>query len=281
MTCSHRGCVVLLLLTSFCVNLGAVAGQTGGPLPEPGVPERIEICENPKVGFLKYHHCGTLIWNGQNYDATFLPLIGPGEIATDTGAVGTITMLRAGNSVTFSRIDSIGTEGSASYRGTIVGNTASGTVTWFHPLMPNFKGTWTATFFMAPAAAPDPPSPTPTETVPSVGDRVELCEQPIPNPQNLRNCGILTWNSQKYDVTWSGVWNGASPQTKPGSGVIMCERKDDAVTMNRVDVTGIPGITAVYHGTIGKEDTVSGTVTWFMNGTAFATGTWEAKPKAP
>src|SRR5579864_6160590 len=41
-TFSHRGCVVLLLLTSFCVNLGAVAGQTGGPLPEPGVPERIE-----------------------------------------------------------------------------------------------------------------------------------------------------------------------------------------------------------------------------------------------
>ena len=99
-----------------------------------------------------------------------------------------------------------------------MGIIASGTVTWFHPGIPNFKGTWSAIFFMAPAGATDLPSSTLPETVRSIGDRIELCEQPVPNPQKLRNCGILAWTRQKYEATWSAVWNGHRRRRRPGAG---------------------------------------------------------------
>ncbi len=271
---SCRGRLVLPLW--FAIHAGVAFGQVSGPLPEPFFPVRIEICESTKVGILKYHHCGTFTWNGQNYDVAFLPLIGPGEVPVDTGAVGTATMQRAGNSVTFSRVDSEGTEGTSTYQGTVVGNTASGTATWFHPNLPNIKGSWTATFIMAPALPPMP-----VTSGQPIGERIEVCEQPVPNPFNLRNCGILTWRDGRYDAAWSGVWNGTSPQTPPGTGTVACERDGNRVTLNRVDVTGIPGITAVYHGVLAVDNTASGSVIWYMNGTVFAAGTWKATPKGP
>lgn len=270
----HWGRVGLLLLIPACVD-SAVA-QSNSPVADPAVPVRIELCEVAKVGILSYHNCGRLIWNGQNYDATFLPLIGPGETPVDTGGVGTMTMLRVGNSVTLTRIDSVGTEGSGTYQGTVVGNTASGTATWFHPHWPKFKGTWTATFIMAPAAPEVPIAPGQP-----IADRIEICEEPVPNPFNLRNCGMLTWKDGKYDAAWTGVWNGTSPQTPPATGTVTCERDGGKVTMNRVDVTGIPGITAIYHGALLSDGTASGSVIWSMNGNVFAAGTWKATPKEP
>jgi hypothetical protein len=184
MNYSHLGRAVVLLLIPFRVD--SASGQSSGPLPDPTIPVRIELCEVAKVGILKYHNCGILTWNGQNYDATFQPLIGPGETPIDAGGIGTMTFLRVGNDVTLSRIDSVGTEGSGTYRGTITGNTASGTATWFHPHWPQFKGTWTATFIMA---APVPQIPV-TAGQP-IGEQIEICEEPMPNVFNLHNCGTL------------------------------------------------------------------------------------------
>lgn len=240
----------------------------------PVVPARIEICEFPVMGVLNYHHCGTLTWNGQTYDATFLPLIGPGEQPVDTGAVGTVTMQRNGDSVTFSRVDSVGTEGTSTYQGTISGDTAAGDVTWFHPNLPDIKGTWKATLIMTPGGTP----PTPASAQ-SISGRLEECEEPAPNPFHLRNCGVLTWNGAGYDAAWTGISNGTAPPGPATTAALTLQRVGNAVVLNRVDITGTPGVTGVYRGTVSNDGRVSGTVIWFLQGTAYASGTWTATPK--
>jgi hypothetical protein len=113
----------------------------------------------------------------------------------------------------------------------------------------------------------------------SIGDKLEECEEPVPNPLHLKNCGTLTWNGEKYDAIWTGVSDGVSPPGPATTATVAIERDGETgVTLNRIDISGTPGVTGIYRGTISQNNNASGTVTWFYAGKPYATGTWTAKP---
>jgi hypothetical protein len=133
-----------LAAVAFSPAFAQNSRSQSAPEATSSIPVRIDICEYPKIGNLEFHHCGVLTWNGQKYDSTFEPLIGPNGRPVDLPSVGEMTMTRTGNNITFDRHDSQGTEGSAQYSGTLSGDKrATGDVTWRndHGV---FHGTFTA-----------------------------------------------------------------------------------------------------------------------------------------
>ena len=84
--------------------------------PPEGVPAKLNICES----FQAITACGDWNWNGHNFDSNYKTNIGTG------------TIQRTGMEITISRVDTkapFGFKGQqAQYHGTIVGNTARGTV---------------------------------------------------------------------------------------------------------------------------------------------------------
>lgn len=57
------------LFPVFCVGSGGqIVGQPSTPNPTPAT---IKICESPEPNSYQVQNCGTLTWNGQQYDAHF------------------------------------------------------------------------------------------------------------------------------------------------------------------------------------------------------------------
>jgi hypothetical protein len=104
--------------------------------------------------------------------------------------------------------------------------------------------------------------------------KITECESPAPNPYQLKNCGTMTWNGQKYDAEFSGVTNVMTKGPATTATISIQRDQQNGVTLNRVDLTGTPGVTATYTGQIAADNTISGTVVWFIGGAAFASGTW-------
>lgn len=104
--------------------------------------------------------------------------------------------------------------------------------------------------------------------------KITECESPAPNPYQLKNCGTMTWNGQKYDAEFSGVTNVITKGPATTATISIQRDQQNGVTLSRVDLTGTPGVTATYTGQIAAGNTISGTVVWFNGGAAFASGTW-------
>ena len=107
----------------------------------------------------------------------------------------------------------------------------------------------------------------------SIGDRLEECEQPVPNPLHVKYCGTLTWDGEKYNAFWPDVQITATFSLERG--------QDNSVTLRRLDISGGPGVTGTYRGTVSPNNEASGTATWFVGGRPLGSGTWTTKPVSP
>lgn len=118
--------------------------------------------------------------------------------------------------------------------------------------------------------------------------KLRLCEEPVPNPALMGDCGFLTWNGTQYDAVWEG-WTLLSerefPQLpgrikSPGGpilGTVKIERDGErGVILRRLDTTGI---SCVYHGGLSGANVASGTYVCELQGKAVSSGPWKLIPK--
>lgn len=152
----------------------AAIGYTGAQASAPSntIPTMITVCEIPNKNWNLMHvkeNCGTLTWNGQQYDAQWNGIENAISKGPATTATVTITFADDG-SVQLDRTDTAGTTFTATYKGKIAAdNSVSGTVTWFNNNAILAKGTWHGAVTMpAPAAAAaEAPAPTPAAAAPA------------------------------------------------------------------------------------------------------------------
>jgi hypothetical protein len=218
----------------------AATGYTGAQDSNPSntIPATIKECETTIPNPLHQKNCGTLTWNGQQYDAQWNGVEGFGTKGPATTATVTISFDNDGG-VRLDRTDTAGTSYTATYNGKIAaGNTISGSVTWYNNGFILWKGKWSGTVTMpAPQAAespaPGPPTPpTPPATVPTPMPAVP----PPPPPPDAPAPTIELGQTVDQVVAGSGQ---PTKILKPSASKQIYVYKDMRVTFTNGKVTGI------------------------------------------
>lgn len=204
--------------------------------PSNTIPATITECEIPAPNPLHVKkNCGTLTWNGQQYDAQWNGIENAISKGPATTATVTISFDNDG-SVRLDRTDTAGTSFTATYTGKIAAdNTISGSVTWYNNGVIFWKGKWSGTVTIpAPQAAespaPEPPSPpapppTPTQTI-----------QPPPPPPDAPPLSIEIGQTVDQVVAGSGQ---PTKILKPSASKQIYVYKDMKITFTNGKVSAI------------------------------------------
>jgi hypothetical protein len=259
--------------------------QTGAQTSPPAntIPTTITECESPTPNPFRLKNCGTLTWNGQQYDAQWNGA--ENAISKGVAATATVTISFDKDGVRLDRTDVTGTPGvTATYHGKIApDNTISGTVTWFNNGIIAAKGKWSGTVTMAaaqeadtPAPAPIAPPPPPTaDTAPpasnpsgadgsTIAFLIKIDEQVTDPPAfaGYHHTGRLVWAVQAYTSTFEPLMSpdgNAVDQTSLGK--VTLSTSGNSFTLSRQDFQGTEG-KAEYTGTMDSQTHGSGTVVW-------------------
>jgi hypothetical protein len=239
------------ICTGFLFALAAVGlpyaafGYTGAQASNPSntIPATITECESPAPNPFRLKNCGTLNWNGQQYDAQWNGVENAVSKGPTTTATVTISFDKDGG-VRLDRVDTAGTPGvTATYNGKIAAdNTISGSVTWFNNGVIFGKGKWSGTVTIpAPQAAelpapgsPIPPTPTPTPPAPSPAPMPPI--SPPPPPADAPPATIELGQTVDQVVAGSGQ---PTKILKPSTSKQIYVYKDMRVTFTNGKVTGI------------------------------------------
>jgi hypothetical protein len=238
-------------LALLCSAIGFAGAQ---PASSPNtIPTTINICETA----LKAKNCGTLTWNGQQYDAQWS---GVKTFLTHGPATSGTVMIRfeSDGSVILERTDTAGlpptptihgktvdTTFTGTYRGKIApDNSVSGSVTWYTNGIISGKGTWDGTVTMPAPKPDDPPKPDAPSTATSTTPSVPPIQPPPPPPDqpSVAPIAVLIDSTPPgADIEIDGAFVGSTPSTvnvAAGSHDIAVKKEGFTDWTKKLSVTG-------------------------------------------
>jgi hypothetical protein len=165
----HTLVLALAVLSSLqFLPLNRSAAQSSANAQSPIIISIEETITEP-APFAGYHDTGKLTWNGQQYLATFQPLLKPNGRPAGPALNGIVTLIMSGDRLTMHREDRQGTRVKADYIGTMSSGThGEGTVTLTN-MFGVFHGTFKADLTFAPQTPPATSQTTPTNLQQPVG----------------------------------------------------------------------------------------------------------------
>jgi hypothetical protein len=223
-----------------CAAIGYAGAQSS--TPSNTIPATMTVCETPHPNLLRVkENCGTLTWNGQQYDAQWPGVEGLGMKGPATTATVTIGFDNDG-SVKLDRTDTAGTTYTATYHGKIAAdNTVAGTLTWYNNGVFFAKGTWTGNVTMPVAKAAEAPAPEPAPApapMPPIPPPAAPQDQPGPAAQIAVSIDSTPAGA---DIEVDGAFVGNTPSTVNlaiGSHDIAVKKKGFADWTKKLNVTG-------------------------------------------
>src|SRR5215471_4920631 len=240
MTCGMNLPVLRFVAVIFVLSVSAMrtAGAQAGAGDNSGGSTRLLVCESTNDSCIQENPHYASSWS---FDGTAGVVTSP---ASESNVQLTIENMSQ-DKIVIRRVDPSGR--SATYSGTIHGNSVNGTVQWFSSAQPDAltSGKWSAVFQGVPAATTNSAE---AAGASSQGLPLRLIECEGNSPCN----GAWSFDGLNGTATWF-------TQTPIHAKLIIVRSDPDEITIRRTDTSD--GNSAVYHG-VRKGDTYSGAVIW-------------------